>query len=188
MLGYLRDLDYSHQVLCTCILILVLCVLWALQPRYALTLAEETTGLEMLDRVDSDELEVGETGAAPWGDEPWRVTASNRTRFLGAVVREAKNEFGVPEDNAANRLVLRKFIRDKMVDRGMRPSHISTFLDFAIEMVFVPSINQLQAKRLRKSAAWVDRVTAYEEAGAVNGLFNLWGHLRRLTRRGSSSH
>lgn len=79
-------------------------------------------------------------------------------------MRTAKVKFGTPVDEPANRLVIRKYVSDMMEERGLRPSHIMTYLDLVVELVFVPSESEVQARRLRTSRAWRDRHSFYKNA------------------------
>lgn len=137
-----------------------------------LSVEEEVCAKTVLKSIDDCDVEVEEFGAS-WGSESEgvdvprtrrRVYRREHAQFIGACVNAAKAEFGIPVDNIANRLVLRKFIREKMVARGMRPTHVMQFLDLAIEGVFVPSKNELHAIKMRASKAWTLRGAVSEQS------------------------
>jgi len=131
--------------------------------RNFLTVAEEVLGDDLARHVDEIDDEVEECSSRPVADEPRRITFGKRKTFIAACVLEAKVQFGLPTDCEANRLMIRKFVRDMMVERGMRPTHIAGFLDLVVELVFVPSEDQILARRLRASVAWATRRERYAE-------------------------
>lgn len=100
-------------------------------------------------------------------------------RFVGACVMSAKVVFGTPTDDRANRLVVRKFLRDLMEEHGMRPTHIMKFLDMATELVFIPSASELHAARLRNSRAWKLRSAAYRQATSMGMRKTFWEFITR---------
>jgi hypothetical protein len=92
--------------------------------------------------------------------------AKNRlyTPVCVLAVQEARTIYGVVNDNRANRLVVSKFIRDWMRERGMRPSHIVKYSVIAIELFFVPTPSEHLAVHLqsiaRRERAMLGRPTA----------------------------
>jgi len=135
-------------------------------------------GAQLVDAVDDADHELEDQGDAleqsdgmlmiqdpPEDGEvrehPWRVRAGNEKKFIAACVLAAKNQFGTPALIEANRLVVRKFVADLMTQRGMRPSHISKFLPFVEELVFVPTAHELGAKRMARALAILDRQERY---------------------------
>jgi hypothetical protein len=105
------------------------------------------------------------------------VPDGSRGRFIGGIVLAAKAVFGTPTDDLANRLVIRKFLRDLMEERGMRPTHIMRFLDLCVELVFIPSNVEVQTKRMRMSRAWTGRRREYRRAGGLWLNRTLWEFL-----------
>lgn len=61
------------------------------------------------------------------------------SRFQAKMVRIAKGEFGLLERSEANRLMVRKFVRDYMREHGVRPTHIGMHVDLVVAMFFIPS-------------------------------------------------
>lgn len=81
-------------------------------------------------------------------DETFFSVDMSRPRLRGKIIRLAKNEFGLLSRSKANRLMVRKFIRERMVELGMRPSHISDHLDWCTVCVFVPSKREIAAHQM----------------------------------------
>lgn len=77
------------------------------------------------------------------------VSTKHRGVFRNYLVRCGQAKFGTPLRNEANRLVIRKFLYDLCVDRGLLARHIGDHLDIATEMVFIPSRAQLTAAAIR---------------------------------------
>lgn len=107
------------------------------------------------------------------------VRAEDAGKFVGACVMSAKVVFGTPTDDRANRLVIRKFLRDLMEEHGMRPTHIMKYLDMTTELVFVPSASELHAARLRNSRAWRLRVGDYRRASSLGLRQTFWEFITR---------
>jgi hypothetical protein len=59
-------------------------------------------------------------------------------RFIAACIGAARAEYGLVTECEANRLMIRKFIRDKMRKHGMRESHIAAHCDTAVTIYFIP--------------------------------------------------
>ncbi len=75
----------------------------------------------------------------------------NRGRFQAKVIAAAKAEFGLLQRTHANRLMVRKFMRDLMRDRKMRPSHIAQHLDVSVSIFFIPSKADIDAHKVNAS-------------------------------------
>lgn len=76
---------------------------------------------------------------------------SNKTGYTRALVAEAKNRFGKPQRNNANLLAVRKFCLDKMSKHGVRPSHIAKHLALCVELVFIESQSECEAREMMES-------------------------------------
>jgi hypothetical protein len=80
-------------------------------------------------------------------DVPVNVVRRKPARFIASAVNMAREEFGLVSKCEANRLMVRKFLRDKMRERKMRPTHIALHLDSAVALYFTPLerdiVNQL---------------------------------------------
>jgi hypothetical protein len=64
---------------------------------------------------------------------------SSRGAYQAKIIALAKAEFGLLKRTEANRLMVRKFLRDQMRDRKMRPTHIAAHLDISVSCFFIPS-------------------------------------------------
>jgi len=92
---------------------------------------EDSTGVEEL-------LEAKAVGRA----------VRKKAQFRNYLVQQGQAKFGCPIRNEANRLVVRKYIFDVCVERGLIARHINDHIDIATELVFVPSRTQLTALAL----------------------------------------
>lgn len=81
------------------------------------------------------------THAAEMDEEDEELYHPNmqRSRFQGKMVAIAKAEFGYLQRMAANKAMVRKFMRDYMRRHGMRPTHIAQHLDMCVSIFFIPS-------------------------------------------------
>jgi hypothetical protein len=90
-------------------------------------------------------------------DETFYDPKMKRGRFQARLVCVAKAEFGLLPRSQANKLMVRKFLRDYMRERGMRPTHIVQHLDVSVALVFIPSEQDVIAHQLGASKAALDR-------------------------------
>jgi len=79
-------------------------------------------------------------------DNPYQVRGDEikdvrkmRGRFQAWLIGEAKIEFGMLQRSESNRLMVRKYLKDLMINKGMRPSHIHANLDMSVAIFFIPS-------------------------------------------------
>lgn len=104
------------------------------------------------DHVTSVLAHAGDENFAPEEEEGAFYTPGMvKGRFQGKVVAIAKAEFGYLQRTEANRLMVRKFMRDFMRDRGMRPTHIAHHLDVSVACFFIPSDQDLLAHQVGAS-------------------------------------
>jgi hypothetical protein len=82
----------------------------------------------------------------------------------------AKTHFGVQAMNTANRLAVRRWIRDKMVEGGLRPSHISGHIEVSTNLTFIPTIAEMQSRVMLTTQCSV-------------GVMDEWNTIGRGTRR-----
>jgi hypothetical protein len=80
-----------------------------------------------------------------------------RRTFLAALVREAKVQFGTPTKCRANYNMVRKFVRDRMLERKMRDSHICEMLDKVVALVFIPTQHEVEAIQMQYSRSFTER-------------------------------
>lgn len=86
--------------------------------------------------------------------------ASRRKRrdcFLPFAVRSLKSELGLMQDNAANRMVLRKKVSNCAEKHGIRPHHQQEFIDLAITLILTPSKKDIEAAQYAKTTSHVLR-------------------------------
>ncbi len=98
----------------------------------------------------------------PVDDTPEPVR--QRRRYTVEIAQDCRMAIpGVGEESKANRLVARHWLYQKMVEHGVRPSHIRVILPLALELVFVPSQYEVTAMEMRNSSAFTTRNQAYEQ-------------------------
>jgi len=68
-------------------------------------------------------------------------------------VDHARAELGTVKDNAANRLVVSRVIRNFMVERGMRKTHVAYYFPVAVELYFIPTDQDVFAAEVRRTQA-----------------------------------
>jgi hypothetical protein len=106
----------------------------------------------MIESVSSEmeygmDLEIDEvTDAVPqtvMDSVDTKTTQKRRVRrkapFRAWLVKVGKAKFGLPNRTEANRMCVRKYLYDQCVDHGVLARHIWENVDFATEMVFIPS-------------------------------------------------
>ncbi len=47
--------------------------------------------------------------------------------------------------------MVRKFMRERCIEHGVRPSHIANLIDPACEIFFIPTESQVLAKQIRQT-------------------------------------
>jgi hypothetical protein len=78
--------------------------------------------------------------------------------LVATCVNAAKNEFPSLTRTKANRMMVHKFLRDKLrEDKDMREKNIQDVLPMAVEMVFTASDGEILARKYRASKAAQDR-------------------------------
>lgn len=90
-----------------------------------------------------------------------------RHRFAFYMGGLAKGEFGLMKRTEANRLVVQHWIRDKMKEHGVRPSHLSQLLPIAVAVAFLPTRADIMAAQILGSSTFAAKE---EEAHG-------WGHV-----------
>jgi hypothetical protein len=109
-------------------------------------------------------------------DEPQKLAYEPRLRknTIITLVQECRNKFPLFRRSEANRLVARKYIYERMVEIGMRPSHVRNALDLAVSLVFTPDEADLDVENFELSHAYRTRIQSiphYQING--NGLYAL---------------
>jgi hypothetical protein len=90
-------------------------------------------------------------------DVPVNVVRRKPARFIASAINMAREEFGLVSKCEANRLMVRKFLRDKMRERKMRPTHIALHLDSAVTLYFTPLERDIANQLWENSDAVVAR-------------------------------
>jgi hypothetical protein len=148
------------------IVLLALYCLWLLKPqpsKLAIPKAVEDHVANVLANVDDGDFTPTELE-----NEGFFTAGMKRGRFQAKLVAIAKAEFGLLPRTQANRLMVRKFLRDHMRERGMRPTHIVQHLDVGVACFFIPSAQDMIAHQLGASREAITREvvinTAWESA------------------------
>jgi len=81
--------------------------------------------------------------------------------YIAFCCKEAKAQFGLPKRNEANYIMVRRFVRDRMVARGLRPQHIAEHLPKVVAYVFIPSESEIFARDMLMSNIVLDRTERY---------------------------
>lgn len=122
---------------------------------------------DVMANVDTEDFSLEEEKAGGF-----YTVGMKRGKFQAKLIQIAKAEFGLLRRTEANRLMVRKFLRDHMREHGMRPTHIAQHLDVSTACFFIPSEQDMIAHQLGASreALSRDRVinTIWESAyGAI---------------------
>jgi hypothetical protein len=94
--------------------------------------------------------------------------AKSKHQFRASLVACAKAEFGYTVRSEANRLMVRKFMRDRMREHGMRPAHIVAHVDFCVGCFFIPSDCDIEGKQTTST-----RIASVQER-LYTGLWESW--------------
>lgn len=120
-------------------------------------LSVQMLAFEVIDAAESeedfDDDEVKKLVKIPGAEGK----TARRTRYLPIVIRSLKAELGLLKDNAANRMVLRKKIYNHATEYGLRPTHIQSIMEIAIQAILLPSDNDILAAQLRNTNAFKSR-------------------------------
>jgi hypothetical protein len=106
-------------------------------------IGDNTRGVATLNRskVDVDQHRV--------------VTRRKRTSYINTVVAECRLTFGVCSRSEANEKAVRRVAVKIMKTHGVRPTHINAMLPQVVEMVFIPTNSDIEARALGMGwAAW----------------------------------
>jgi hypothetical protein len=122
--------------------------------------------------ADADDYEVSEDEET---GEGFFTPGMRPGRFQAKVIVAAKAEFGLLRRTEANRLMVRKYMRDRMRDHGMRPSHVNQHLDVSVAIFFVPSKHDLMAHQLGAS-----RVVAERDNALHTSWTSFWGDFGKM--------
>lgn len=84
-----------------------------------------------------------------------KVSRRHRDRYTNLIVAECKMVFGTPKSTEANHKAVRRVAVKLLKNHGVRPAHVNVLVPKIIELVFIPSRHELEAKRMANSGgAW----------------------------------
>lgn len=90
-----------------------------------------------------------------------RVKRRNRAKYTNLIIAECKMVYGVPKYNEANCKAIRRHAVKLMKNHNVRPAHINVLAPKIVEMVFMPTKFDLEAKRLAASPEAYRRLIEY---------------------------
>jgi len=140
---------------------------------------EEDSGDSDAEEADDVVEPAGETVKNPTKD----LDKSKLVRLAAAHVRA---KVWLLKRNQANAAVVRKLVCDFLDGRkDLRKTHYLRIVPYAVELAFIPTIYDIEARDFAASADWVERRDEYDadrvvEAGV--GLFGLFGKTIRRTK------
>jgi hypothetical protein len=102
-------------------------------------------------------------------------------RYVAAVAKEARVEFGMLDRTKANRMIVYKFVRDRMREHHHRTAHIVRDIEICVDLVFTPTIYDIE----RKQRLATDSTIGRHEAVKLD--FGKPGFFRRLLGERSSA-
>jgi hypothetical protein len=133
---------------------------------------DDPPGPSSVFRVCQDVVEV---------KEHRRVPKRNRGNYVAAVVSQIKNVLGVPQQTAANRLVVRRMANNIMRQHGVRPTHIREHIELVIAGVFVPDAHDQRGAEVLASNRVSKLRSELNNAGPQTWLGRWWGGLWRAS-------
>lgn len=84
-----------------------------------------------------------------------------RKHAIKICIELARAEFGVSQYSEANRMMVRKFLRDAMREAGMRPHHIAQHCDRATRLFFVRTKSDIETARIDADYTVIAREQQY---------------------------
>jgi len=112
-----------------------------------------------------------------------RVHKHMQEAYVYSVVTVIKNRLGVPKNNAANLLAVRRMANQIMVKHGVRPTEIRRSIELVIAGVFIPDNYDILGAKIRASNIVADRVEEYEHASPKTYWQRLWKSFSRGANR-----
>jgi hypothetical protein len=122
-------------------------------------------------------------GDLPMYQEEPGISRTRRDAFVVTCSQMAKNKFPLNKRSEANRQVVRKYISDIMVERGMRPQHIRASLDLAVALTFTRDQYDVEVEAFELSEAY-RRNAPQQLYGSTPGW---WPFRTRISRPGYST-
>jgi len=103
-----------------------------------------------------------------------RISRHRRGEYISGVSGTIKNKLGVPKDNAANRLCVRRMAVQLMDGHGVRPSHQRQVLEVIISMVFIPDEMDILGAQIAASNEARTHLRHHRNAGPRNVYQRFW--------------
>jgi len=86
--------------------------------------------------------------------------------FRSWLVKVGKAKFGLPSRTEANRMCVRKYLYDQCIDHGVLARHIWENVDFATEIVFLPTSTEMVTAALQHSKIVKNNKRMYASFGS----------------------
>jgi hypothetical protein len=103
---------------------------------------------DAVEAMVKETMEIVDNAIDDVGGEAFFDPTTKKSSFRAKLIMMAKTEFGHLKRTEANRLMVRKFMRDQMRERGLRPSHIVAHLDISVACFFVASQQEIAAHQV----------------------------------------
>jgi len=97
-----------------------------------------------------------------------RISHHRRGEYIASVVDEIKNKLGLPKDNAANRLCVRRMAMQAMNGHYVRPTHQRLVIETIVSMVFVPDDMDILGAKISASNTVRNHHYQHQNAGPRN--------------------
>jgi hypothetical protein len=110
---------------------------------------------EVENGFDFETDQISEIISAQTMDVIENTTTKRKVRakapFRAFLVRAGKAKFGLPNVTEANRMCVRKYLYDICISHGVVARHIAENVDFATEMVFIPTAWEMRTAAITKT-------------------------------------
>lgn len=130
-----------------------------------------------LDVVDEGVIEGGlccgmEITSVPVKEHRHRRLPHKKSKkdYMQAIIAEIKVKLGTPQNNEANRQIIRRTARGLLEAHGLRPTHQASIMPIIIEAVLTPSNMEMEASMWANSQAVRKRRTG--KVGWMEWVFN----------------
>lgn len=137
---------------------------------------------------DEEETGVGEgevkVRLAVGGVARKEVPTLERSKLVRRAAAHVRAKVGLLKRNAANSMVVRKLVCEFLDDiKDLRKTHYLAIVPYAVELSFVPTFYDIDARDMAATADWTGRREQHDAERVVEvgrGLFRLFG--RRVVR------
>lgn len=100
---------------------------------------------EMAGAADCTQL--GNHSATEWLDDVDKLLTNAAVEWI----QRARLHFGELKDTSADRICAKRWLAEKMKEADMRDKDACGLIPIVVEMLFIPSINEILAAKLKKS-------------------------------------